>query len=425
MTAYLLSASVFTPILGRVGDMFGKQRLLVVVLVVFGIGSAVAAIAPTIGVMIVGRLLAGAGGAVIPLSFGIVRDEAPPDRVAPSIGLLAALLGVGSAVGITLTGPIVDLLNYHWLFWITMAIALGVAASAHRFIPASTVRAPGQINWLGAACLSGWLVALLLGVSEAPEWGWAAPKFFALVGLACVLALAWVLAEGRAANPLIDMRMMRQPIVWRVNVISLLYGIVLYSLGAFLPLYVQAPRSTGYGFGVSITESGLMLLPSGCGMFLFGVMAAGLARRFGSRPIVFVGSALAIVPFALLALPVHEIALPYLASAFSGAGFGLAFSTMANIVVRAVPPGQTGVANAMNTNFRGIGGAVGTAVVSSLITAHLQADGYPTQAGYTTGWIVLASGAALATAMTLTLPGRAAVPARAIESATVGLERAS
>lgn len=140
LTAYLLSASVLTPILGRVGDMIGKERVLVAVLIVLGIGSLVSALAPSLGVMIVGRVIQGAGGGVFPLAFGIVRDEFPRDRVPGGIGLISSLLGIGGGLGLVLPGVIVENLSYHWLFWLPMfAVAITTVLTV-RFIPESPIK---------------------------------------------------------------------------------------------------------------------------------------------------------------------------------------------------------------------------------------------------------------------------------------------
>ncbi len=220
LTAYLLSAAVATPILGRVGDMAGKDRVFVVVMLVFGTGSVIAALAPNIQTMIVARVFQGVGGAVIPLSFGIIRDEVPQPKVAGAIGITSAVLGAGGGLSIALAGPVVRALNYHWLFWLPLIVIVTSAGLAYKFIPSSPVRIPGTINWRSALLLAAWLISFLLGVSQAPRWGWGSVRVLALIVLGLVLAIAWVANERRADNPVVDMTMMRIPLVWRVNLIA-------------------------------------------------------------------------------------------------------------------------------------------------------------------------------------------------------------
>ena len=144
LTAYLLSASVFTPIVGRVGDKVGKERMLVVALGALTLGSLLAALAPTIGVLIVARAVQGIGGGVLPLTFGIIRDEFPREKVSGAVGTSAALLAVGGGVGLVLAGPLVDALSYHWLFWLPMAMTLVAAVAAAVWVPESPERTPGR-----------------------------------------------------------------------------------------------------------------------------------------------------------------------------------------------------------------------------------------------------------------------------------------
>src|SRR5579872_4411426 len=191
-TAYLLAASVVTPIAGRLGDMFGKKRVLVITLAGLAIGSLLAAVVHTLPLMIVARTIQGLGGAVFPLAFGIVRDEFPRERVAGAIALISGILGIGGGLGIVLAGPILQHLGYHWLFWFPLAVTAVSALAAIVYIPESPVRAPGEIHWLGAVLLSAWLVCLLLGVSEASTWGWGSGRTLGLFAAAAVLAGGWI-----------------------------------------------------------------------------------------------------------------------------------------------------------------------------------------------------------------------------------------
>ena len=217
LTAYLLSASIMTPILGRVGDMTGKKRVFVATLIALAAGSLLAAVAPSIGVLIVARVIQGFGGGMVPVAFGIIRDEFPAGKVTGAVGILASLTAVGAGLGIVLAGPIVNSLNYHWLFWIPLILTVIAAMLAVLFVPESPVRTPGRISWVPAVLLSGWLVALLVALSEAPTWGWGSGRVIGLLAAAAVLAAGWVLAELRAATPLIDMKMMRQTAVWTLT----------------------------------------------------------------------------------------------------------------------------------------------------------------------------------------------------------------
>ncbi len=402
LTAYLLSAAIMTPILGRIGDMFGKKKVFVATLVALAVGSLLAALAPSIGVMIIARVIQGFAGGMLPVAFGIIRDEFPAERVPGAIGLLASLTAIGAGLGIVLAGPIVDALSWRWLFWLPMMLTIVAGIAAFLFVPESEVRAPGRISWLPAVLLSGWLVALLVALSEAPTWGWRSGKVLGLIAVAVVLAAGWLAAELRAATPLIDMKMMRLTAVWTNNLVALLIGMGMYATFAFLPEFVQTPRAlAGYGFTASITKSGLMLLPSTVTMFCVGMFAGRLAHRYGGRALVVAGCLIGAGSMGVLAFAHQQEWQIFLATGLMGIGFGLAFSAMSALIVAAVPPSQTGVASGMNANIRNIGGSIGSAVMASIVTSQLAPSGLPKDAGYTTGFavmtccLVLAAGAGL------------------------------
>ena len=416
LTAYLLSAAIFTPIMGRLGDMYGKERMLVLTLVALTLGSLLAAIASSITLMIVARVIQGVGGGVVPLAFGLIRDEFPKEKVMGAIGVIAALAAAGAGLGIVLAGPIVNALDYHWLFCIPMIVMAAGTIAAHVVVPESRVRTPGTLSWAGIFLLSAWLVAGILAISEAPTWGWGSTSVIGLLLGTVILAVVWVVVEARSEHPLIDMQMMRIPAVWTTNLVALLLGVGMYAVFAFLPEFLQTPKSAGYGFGVSITVSGLILLPASVFMFAFGMLSGPLSKRFGSKSVLVTGLLVGIVTFALLTFA-HAAEWEILvAMVVEGVGFGLAFSSMSAIVVVAVPPEQTGVASGMNANIRTIGGSIGAAVMSSIVTSGVRSGAIPRESGYTHGFALLTVAAIAAAIAALFVPGRLRPPAVVTEA---------
>ncbi|MBB3677202.1 MFS transporter [Modestobacter versicolor] len=398
LTAYLLSASVFTPILGRLGDMTGKKRMFVVALAALALGCLLAALATDLTVMVVARVVQGIGGGVLPLAFGIIRDEFPRDRVAGAVGAISSLVAVGAGVGLVVAGPIVDAFSYHGLFWLPLVVLVVAALAAQFLVPESPERTAGSINWAAALLLSSWLVALLLAVSQAPSWGWGSAEVLGLLVAAVVLAVVWVLVESRAVQPLIDMRMMRVRAVWATNLVALLFGAAMYAAFAFLPQFLQTPSSAGYGFGSTVTESGLLMLPQTIASFVLGLVSGTLAQRIGSKVVLVIGTLVVAAGYLAFALAHDSQGAILAGSVVMGAGFGLAFAAMSNLIVAAVPPSQTGVASGMNANIRTIGGSIGAAVMASVVTAHAGAGGLPAESGYTNGFLML-TGALVAAAL--------------------------
>jgi EmrB/QacA subfamily drug resistance transporter len=389
LTGYLLSASVATSILGRLGDMYGKERLLLVTLVILGVGTVVSALSTSLAPMIAGRIIQGAGGGIFPLAFGIVRDEFPRDRVPGSIGILSSILGVGGGIGIVLGGLIVEHLDYHWLYWIPLAVIVGAAICTWRFIPESPVRVPGRVNWLAAALMTAGFCCVLIAISETITWGWGSARTLGLLAIGLAGCGLWIAVEVRSEVPLIDMTMMRIRGVWTTNLVAFLLGGGMYASFLIYPQFAQLPKSTGFGFGASVVTAGLYLLPAALGMSLLGSAAGRVARRYGSKPAVIAGSGITAVCFGFLALA-HGHPYDMLISALlMGIGIGLAFAALGNLSVQAVPAHQTGVATGMNTVMRTLGGALGGQIVATLIANNV-AHGHPTVTGFTDSFVLQA-----------------------------------
>jgi MFS family permease len=408
LTGYLLSASVFTPILGRVGDVVGKQRMFVAALLALGAGSLIAALATSIGVLILGRVVQGIGGGVLPLSFGIIRDEFPAATVSHYVGLIGTVGAVGGSAGTVVAGPIVEHLNLHWLFWIPLIVIVIAAVASALFIPESPVRASGRIAVLPAVLVSAWLVAFLLALSQAPDWGWGSPRVIGLILAAVVLAYGWVRAELRAPAPLIDMQMMRVPAVWTTNLVSLLLGLAFYSAVGFIPQLMQVPTTSGYGLGQTVVGASLIMAPAGILTFAAGQASSALTRRFGSRTLIVAGGALSGAALTLAAVEHAHVWLMYLWTGLMGAGLGLSFAAMSAVVVAAVPPEQTGVASGMNANIRTVGGSVGSALTATLLLE------LPGERGWVVSFLILGAGFFASAAAGLLIPiNRRSIPAEA------------
>jgi MFS family permease len=406
LTAYLLSASIATPVIGRLGDMYGKKRLLVVVLVVLCVATTVSALATSFAIMLVGRVVQGAAGGIFPLAFGIIRDEFPHDRVAGAVGIMSALLGVGGGAGVVLAGPIVQNLSIHYLFWAPLIVLVPATIAVHLFVPESPVLVPDRVNWAGAALMSGGLVAVLLAVSEAPVWHWPSAKTLVLLGVGAVLLVAWVQNESRSDHPLVDMRMMRIRGVWTTNAVALLLGFGMYASFLLLPEFVETPTRAGYGFGSSVTGAGLFLAPATLAMLIAGAQTGWLEKRFGSKPPLLVGAAVTSACYVLLALSGTEQWEIYVAALLLGTGIGLAFAAMVNLIIENVGPAETGVATGMNTVTRTVGGAFGGAATASILGATVGADGYPSAHGFTIAFAACAVALALGVVVGLAIPQR-------------------
>jgi EmrB/QacA subfamily drug resistance transporter len=405
LTIFLLTSSVSTPILGRLGDMYGKEKILLYALGVFGLGSLICALGSTIGVLILGRAVQGAGGAIFPLAFGIIRDEFPRERVASSIGLISSTFGIGGGAGLISAGLLVDHLSVPWIFWSSLVCTAIAAAATWRFVPESPVRVHARIDYGGGALLTVLLASGLLGVSQGNAWGWTSGRVLGLFALSAIFTAIFIAYEKRVQDPVIDMELMKQRAVWSTNLAAVAVGFAMFGSYILIPQLAEAAKETGYGFGLSTTAAGFVLLPSALVMLFAGPMSGYLGTRFGSRLPLAIGTASAGVAYILLSTSHTSI---YLISAWAllmGVGIGLAFAAMANLVVQAVPPEVTGVATGVNTIMRSIGGAVGAQIAASMLASESILDGrYPAESGYSHAFLMTGIVAFVALAITGLIP---------------------
>ena len=382
LTGFLLSASVGTAIIGKLGDMYGKQRLLVWTLLTLAAGTLLAALAGSLVVLIAARVVQGVAGGIFPLAFSIARDEFPADRVAGSIGLMSSILGVGGGLGLVLGGLIDEHLSWHWLFWIPLPAMLVAAFCTWRYIPESLVRSPGRVNWAAAALMSTGMSCVLIAIAQTTSWGWTGLATLTLLAAGLAVCGLWILVEGRSRNPLIDMTMMAVRGVWTANLAAFLVGGGLYACFLLLPQFAQLPASTGFGYGASVVFAGLYLLPCALGMGVLGSVAGRVERRFSSRLALVAGAIVSTAACGWLTIANRHPYDMLISSALLGIGIGLAFAALGNLVVQAVPAHQTGVASGMNTVLRTLGGALGGQIAATFVvesTAH----GLPTVTGFT------------------------------------------
>ena len=420
LTAFLLTSSVATPLLGRLGDMHGKERWLLISLAIFGVGSLIAAVGSSLVVLITGRAVQGAGGAIFPLAIGIIRDEFPRERVAPAIGTVSAMFGIGGGTGLVLAGLFVDHGSISWIFWLSVVTTALAAFATWRWVPESPVRVRARIDWMGGVLLSLTLIALLLPISEGNAWGWTSGRVLGLFAAAAVLAVVWAWWELHVDEPLVSLQLMRQRPVWTTNVAGCAIGFAMFGSFVLVPQFVQTPSSAGYGFGASVTESGLFLLPSALLMLFAGPFSGRLGSRYGSRVPLALGALSSGLSYAWLAA-FHDARIDiYLASVLLGLGVGLALAAMANLVVEAVPPDVTGVASAINAIMRTIGGAVGAQVAAAIVSASVDEGAlYPAESGFTGAFTMSALGSLVALLVCFAIPSRSAVRARrAVSEAT-------
>jgi predicted MFS family arabinose efflux permease len=413
VTATLVAGAVCAPVLGRLGDMYGKRRMLLVALALVTVGSALGAVAPDVGTLIAARVLQGASLGVVALGISIMRDLLPAERVGSGIALMSSSLGIGGAVGLPLTGLVAQYTSWRWLFAGAAVLGALQFLLVRRVVSESPVRTGGRFDLPGAIGLSAALVCLLLAISKGSEWGWGSTRVIGLAVAAIALFAVWGRLELRARSPLVDLRVSARPAVLWTNVASILIGFAMFAGFLVTTQILQAPVASGYGFGLSLVLAGVVLLPIGGAMAAFSPVSARLSARFGARTTLVLGTAvLTLGNLGLAALPA-SIPLVMAACTVTAIGAALSYSALPLLIMDAVPATETAAANSLNTLMRMLGtsscSAVAAAVATGL-TAVVAGQVLPAAAAYTTVFLAAAGAAVVASVIAAMTPRSVAAP---------------
>ncbi|MFJ6779292.1 MFS transporter [Streptomyces yangpuensis] len=404
-TATLLSAAVFTPLLGRFGDQHGKKPTLVAVLGVMVAGSVLTALASSLPLLILGRVLQGAATAIFPLALSVLREEIRPQKLPGAMALVSGTLAFGSglalvATGLLTSGPDAD---YRNAFWMATGLAVLALLAVLVLVPATRTKTGGRTDFLGALTLGAALLLLLLAISQGHEWGWTSGRTLGSFAGAAVMAAVWVVTELKVHEPLVDMKMFVHRPVLMANLAGLLVGFGMFASFLGISYLVQMPEAlTGYGFDASILRASVQfLLPSAIVSLLASPIGGRIVRHRGPRAALGMASALGAVGFAWLAVD-HGHAFSVIGSGLVvGAAVSFGYAAMPAVIMSSVPPHQSGIANGINSISRSTGSAIGSAVVTTILASktieHLPAGvpPLPAESGFTLTFVIGAAAFAL------------------------------
>ena len=383
ITITLLAGAVCTPIAGKLGDMFGKRRIALVLLGLLVAGSVLAALSSTVGPMIVGRGMQGMGMGVIPLGIAILRDVLPPQRLGSAIALVSATLGVGGALGLPISAFVTENYDWHLLFWVAAGIGALSIVLVLLTVPASTQRTGGRFDLVGALGLAAGVSGVLLAVSKGNEWGWLTLTTLGfLVGGILVLVL-WVWFELRQSSPLVNIRVSARGPVMMTNLASVAMGFALFASSIVFPQLLQLPA--GAGLGLTLLVASFVLMPSGIAMLLMSPVAGKIEQRFGPKPLLIAGAVIIAAAYLFAVLVDLQVWHVLVINTVIGVGIGLGYAAMPTLIMYAVPASETGSANGMNTLMRSLGTSIAAAVIAALLAKSSRVvDGVqmPTQSGF-------------------------------------------
>ncbi|MDJ1114314.1 MFS transporter [Microbacterium dauci] len=366
VTATLLASAVFTPIAGRLGDMYGKRRIILALLALLVAGSIIAAVSTGIVGVIIGRALQGAVVGVVPLGIAIMRDVLHEARVDTAIALMSATLGVGGALGMPISALITETSDWHMLFWASAALGAVVFVAVLKIVPVSTLRAPGRFDVPGVVGLAVGLTGILLAISRGNEWGWLSPATL-LCGLGGIgVLLLWGWYQLRTTDPLLDLRVAARPAVLFTNLTSVAMGFALFSSNVSYPQLLELPTAAG-GFGLSLIAASLVVMPAGLVMMVMSPFSARMARTVGPKLLLILGACGIMSAYAFSLLWTSEVWHVLVANLLIGVGIGFGFAAMPMLIMRSVPREETGASNGLNALFRSLGTSTASAVIGAVL----------------------------------------------------------
>ena len=414
VTITLLGGAVFGPVGGRLGDLYGKRRMLLVCCVPLVLGSALCAVSSSLVPMLAGRGLQGIGMGVIPLGISLLRDVIAPERLSGAIALVSASLGIGAALGLPIAAAVVQYSSWRVLFWGAAALALAVALMIWFLVPGAPSHAAGQrFDVVGAVGLGAGVLCLLLAVSKGADWGWGSGTTLGLFLAAAVLVLAWVRWELRTRDPLVDLRTTAAPRVLLTNAASILVGFGMYAQSLISPQILQLPEATGYGLGRSMLAMGLWLAPAGLMMMLISPLGGRLTNARGPKFTLVLGSLVITAGYALAQLLIGSAWGLMVVGLVISTGVGFAYGAMPALIMGSVPLSETGSANSFNTLMRSLGTSSAAAVIGVVLaqmTNRLGPVSVPSENGFRVGLLIGGIAALAAAAVAALIP--AARPAK-------------
>jgi len=417
-----IMSAVRTPNVPRRADTFGKRRRMLISMTMIVVGSLVAAIGGNFVALLIGRGLQGFAISMIPVGISIMHDELPKEKVASATALMSATLGIGSALGLPLSGLIFEHLGWPAIFWLSAIVGVLLIIAVAVVVPESSVRTRGKFDFLGAVMLSTALTAILLAISKGARWGWTSELTLLMFVIGIVTLALWFPYELRVTQPMVDLRTSAKRPVLLTNVASILVGFSMYANNLSTTQQLQMPKISGYGFELGVMAAGLCMIPAGLAMVFFAPVSANITKRFGAKITLIVGGTVLALAYIARVFLTGSIALIIISAAVVSIGTAIAYSAMPMLIMRSVPITETASANGLNSLLRSVGTSTSSAVVAAMLTSMVipsgPGEGLPSIDAFKNIFWLAALAAVAAAAAAAFIPRRGAKPEAALRPVT-------
>ncbi len=371
ITATLLAGAVTMPVAGRLADIFGKQRVLVISGLVLVLGSIVSALADSLTPMLIGRVLQGMAMGYVPVAISLVREVTPPRMNALAIAAISATMGVGGSLAIPSAAWVAESRDYHWIFWFTAALAVVTVLCTWFLVPHVHDAHPARLDLVGMVGLALGLGGLLVGVSKGNDWGWVEPTTWGCIVGGVLVLVAWGVHQVRHADPLVDLRTTARRPVLMTNIAGLMIGFGMMASSIVVPQILALPAETGYGMGQSLLHAGLWMAPGGLVMLAMAPVSSRLINSIGAQYTLAIGGGVLGVAYLLATFLMAEPWQMMLSMMISSAGVGIGFAAMPTLILNNVPMAEAGASVGLNGLMRSVGTTVAGAVMATVLTREM------------------------------------------------------
>ncbi|MGD6806827.1 MAG: MFS transporter [Candidatus Bathyarchaeia archaeon] len=367
-SAFLIVGAAVSPLFGKLGDIYGKKKVFLTILLLYIAGVGLAGFASNIYVLIVTRALQGVGFAIIPLGIAIITDVFPKEKVATAQGIISATFSIGSTLGLVIGAYIIEDLSWQWGFHTAFILSIVLFFAVAIMLKKDTPGQKSKVDFTGATMLMSGIVLVLLYLTEVPSLGWLSLENIAFLIVGLILAGGFFVFEGKQVNPLISVKLLKIRNVLVANLVGILSSLIMFLTYLAVVYYAQYPAP--YGLGLSIIQTGLMIAPATVVMIILSPIMGRLVTKIGPKPILSVGATISIVGLLMLICfrgTIIELAIDVIVTLAGVIGM---FIPLINMVAMSVPPENRAVGLGMNTMLRNVGGAIGPVVATTIIATH-------------------------------------------------------
>ena len=368
-SAFLIVGSAVAPLLGKLGDNYGKKRIFLLALVFYTAGVGLAGFSNSIYFLIVARAIQGIGFAIVPLALAIIAETFPRERIATAQGAISATFAIGAAAGLVVGAYIIQYAGWQWAFHSAFVLSVVLFIVVARFLPKGSPGTRLKVDYGGTVLLMAGVSLVLLYLTEAPYEGWYAPYNLAALVAGLVLTVSFFIAESRRDNPLIQLKLLRVRNVLVANGVGVISGLSMFLLFFALTYYTQLPVAFG-GLGLSIISAGLTIAPATVLMLVVGPLLGKMVSKVGPKPTMILGAFIAIVGTSLFLVNRSTALDVTIDAAISLAGAVSIIIPIVNMVTVSLPRENVATGLGLNTMLRNIGGALGPVLATTIMSTY-------------------------------------------------------